>query len=168
MSIRNRTAPNFRNKHHKPAPKGFLHPQPIPAQHRKAKPERASSSSLDDRTIEISALPMEPPELLVFNLEWMEQLKAEIISLTGLPAEVLQPEATVMPQAETLPELMALAATHGTAVTVVTRERILEGEILPPSTEEEKMDKAMRQHSERVRQHQDAMMIAAMMGIGPK
>lgn len=87
--------------------------------------------------------------------------------LRTVPAQEL-PEMPGIPVASSPQELAELAATFGTAVMVLTApaETLpLEGEILPPQTSEEKMQKILQEKAQQMNHFQDAMMYAAMMGI---
>ncbi|CDZ67649.1 Hypothetical protein NGAL_HAMBI2605_59300 [Neorhizobium galegae bv. orientalis] len=177
----------------KPIPRRLAPKQAIPMG--KSPAQLALQSSRQLQAMEtMVALPMEPPELLEFNRNWlaeshlqfMEVCRQRMMDLTGLPASMLQGATTsaepcrpmtalealelqrlleklaetpapsgepitvteaqyqalrALPMAETLEELLTKAAIFGTAVMVVPAEKVLDGEILPPETEEDREEK---------------------------
>lgn len=106
------------------------------------------------------------------ELKEVLQLLAQTPAPSREPIEVTEAQyqaLATLPMAETPWELATLASIYGTAVMVVKAAPApLEGEILPPAPETEATDpvtRAMRNLSERVRQMNQEMMMAAIWGM---
>jgi hypothetical protein len=125
-----------RGKNLKPAPKGRERQQPIPA--KATLPPRSAETAERRRQVDQGLYPMgEPIAMLVPGpnwpkaetldqqralQEWLRQANLQMAEMMMVPAELLQAtprEATGVPVANSLEELMELATTYGTAIMLV-------------------------------------------------